>query len=74
MILQPLCVLYLLPIRDTFDQQLPSFTNNSQRARALARAFRVCPMHMQIIAVGVTNGRDQLKARFIPFVVPFGQP
>ena len=31
-------------------------------------------MHMQIIAVGVTNRRDQQKARFIAFVVPFGQP
>ena len=45
---------------------------NSQRARALARAFRIWRMHnMQIIAVGVTNRRDQLKARFIAFVVPF---
>ena len=31
-------------------------------------------MHMQIIAVGVTNRRDQQEARFIAFVVPFGQP
>ena len=31
-------------------------------------------MHMQIIAVGVTNRRDQQNARFIAFVVPFGQP
>ena len=29
---------------------------------------------MQIIAVGVTNRRDQQKARFIAFVVPFGHP
>ena len=29
---------------------------------------------MQIIAVGVTNRRDQQEARFIAFVVPFGQP
>ena len=28
---------------------------------------------MQIIAVGVTNRRDQQKERFIAFVVPFGQ-
>ena len=42
--------------------------------RALARALRVWCMHMQIIAVGVTNRRDQQKARFIAFVVPFGQP
>ena len=27
-------------------------------------------MHMQIIAVGVTNRRDQQKAIFIAFVVP----
>ena len=47
---------------------------NSQRAGALARACRVWRMHMQIIAVGVTNRRDQQKARFIAFVVPFGQP
>ena len=46
----------------------------SQRARALARALRVWCMHMQIIAVDVTNRRDQQKARFIAFVVPFGQP
>ena len=45
-ILQPLCVFYLLPVRDTFDYQLPSFILpaniliNSQRARARARAFR----------------------------------
>ena len=39
---------------------------DSQRARALARAFT---MHMQIIAVGVTNRRDQQKARFVAFVV-----
>ena len=31
-------------------------------------------MHMQIIAVGVTNRRDQQEARFIAFVVPFGKP
>ena len=31
-------------------------------------------IHMQILAVGVTNRRDQQKARFISFVVPFGQP
>ena len=31
-------------------------------------------MHMQITVVGVTNRRDQQKARFIAFVVPFGQP
>ena len=31
-------------------------------------------MHMQIIAVGVTNRHDQQKALFIAFVVPFGQP
>ena len=31
-------------------------------------------MHMQIIAVGVTNRRDQQKARFIAFVTPCGQP
>ena len=42
----------------------------SQRARALARALI---MHMQIIAVGVTNTRHQQKARFITFVVAFGQ-
>ena len=47
---------------------------NSQRACAFARAFRIWRMHMQIIAVGVTNRRDQQKARFIAFVVPFGQP
>ena len=41
----------------------------SQRARARAGS-----MHMQIIVVGVTNRRDQQKARFIAFVVPFGQP
>ena len=47
MILQPLCVFYLLPIRDTFDQQLPSFIlpanidqYYSQCVRACARAFR----------------------------------
>ena len=77
MILQPLCVFYLLPIRDTFDKQLLSFTNidqyYSQRARALARAFRVSRMHLQIIAVGVTNRRDQQKARFVAFVVCLGQ-
>ena len=39
--------------------------------RARARAYR---MHMQIIAVGVANRRDQQKARFIAFMVPFGQP
>ena len=47
---------------------------NSQHARAFARAFRIWRMHMQIIAVGVTNRRDQQKARFIAFVVPCGQP
>ena len=31
-------------------------------------------MHMQIIAVGVTNRRDQQKARFTAIVVPCGQP
>ena len=36
-----------------------------QRARTRAR--------MQIIAVGVTNRRVQQKARFIAFVLPFGQ-
>ena len=30
--------------------------------------------NMQIIAVGVTNRRDQQKALFIAFVVPCGQP
>ena len=37
-------------------------SRNSQRARALARAFRIWRMHiMQIIAMGVTNKRDQKK-------------
>ena len=44
--------------------QLPAF--NIQRARVRER------IHMQIIAVGVTNRRDQHKARFIAFVDPFG--
>ena len=30
-------------------------------------------MHTQIITVGVTNRRDQQKARLIAFVIPFGQ-
>ena len=40
----------------------------SQRACAFARACRVWRMHMQIIAVGVTNRRDQQKSRFIAFL------
>ena len=35
---------------------------NSHRAHALARAFRIWRMHMQIIAVGVTNRRDQTRS------------
>ena len=49
---------------------------DSQRARALARAFTMHSAYhdnMQIIAVGVANRRDQQKARFMAFVVPFRQ-
>ena len=42
----------------------------SVRVRVRERAVCI----MQIIAVGVANRRDQQKARFIAFVVPFGQP
>ena len=60
-------VCILLSICDTLiSMQFPSFMN-SQRARARH-------VHMQIIAVGVTNRRDQQEARFIAFVVPFGRP
>ena len=31
-------------------------------------------MHMQIIAMGVTNRRDQQKEQFIAFMVLLGQP
>ena len=70
-----------MSIRDTTTSEYCSIASvrerteygrcNSQRARARARAGR---MHMQIIAVGVANRSDQQKARFIAFVVPFGQP
>ena len=43
--------------QDSYDNRI---LINSQRARA----FRIWHMHMQIIAVGVTNRRDQQKVRF----------
>ena len=51
-----------------------SFMNIDQCQRACARALRICRMHMEMITLGVTNRRDQQEARFIAFVVPFGQP
>ena len=57
---------------NTFDQQLPSFITCEQPA-----CVSVCASvehAYAIIAVGVTNRRDQQKARFRAFVVPFGQP
>ena len=44
---------------------------NSQCARALARVFRIWRMHTQIIAVGVTNRRDQQKSAIYSFRGPF---
>ena len=67
-ILQQLCVFYLLPILDTLRCH---HSINSQRARALARAFRIWRMHMQIIAVGVTNRRDQTRSAIYSFRGPF---
>ena len=66
------CLLVTLMISSCHHSYYLRILINSQRA--CARAFRIWRVHIQIIAVGVTNRRDQQKMRFIAFADPFGQP